>query len=345
MTRYAVKSILTQTSPGAFRAVACGLDGRPVRLFTQRWSGEGEPARYGAVMDARIRTFADELRGAFCELSSGEEAFLRLKSRNGLSQGAALRVKIESEARDDKLARVSKTEDPCIARDAFDLWRESNGVSAQVEMREDREAVTAAFDDVSSPTATLPNGGTLHVGRTRALTAFDVDTAGRLDKGSAGARALSINRDAITEMARQIGLRGLGGLMVLDCLSPINADASGRLRDTGRSAFEAYGLSNVRLLKPSPLGLLEASVPWRVRPIQDIRNDDLAETTLLDLFRDVQREADAQPNAFFEVALSEQVWRAYQARRSETDQALVEAFSGRVRLDKTTAEKSEVRRT
>lgn len=345
MTRYAVKSILTHTSPGAFRAVACGLDGRPIRLFTQRWSGEGEPARYGAIMDARIRTFSDELRGAFCELSSGEEAFLRLKSRDGLSQGAALRVKIQSEARDDKLARVATTEDPLIVRDAFDLWRQSIGVSGQVEMREDREAVSAAFVDVSSPMVTLPNGGTLHVSRTRALTAFDVDTAGRLDKGSAGARALSINREAVAEMARQIGLRGLGGLMVLDCVSPINADASGRLQDTGRTAFEAYGLSSVRVLKPSPLGLLEASVPWRVRPIQEIRSHDMAETTLLDLFRDVQREADAQPNAFFAVSLSEQVWRAYQARRLETDQALVKAFSGRVRLDKTTAEKSEVRRT
>ena len=344
MTPNAGKTILTQTSPGAFRAVACGQDGRPNRLFVQRWSGDGERARYGAIMEARVKTFADELRGAFCELSSGEEAFLRLKSRNGLTEGLALRVKIQSEARDEKLARVSITEDPLVARDAFDLWCDSIGVNAQVDVKEDRDAVAAAFDDISAPNVSLPNGGTLHIDRTRALIAFDVDTAGRLDKGSAGARALSITRDAVSEMARQISLRGLGGLVVLDCVSPINASAGERIRDAGRAAFEFNGLSKVKLLKPSPLGLLEASVPWTVRPVQDIRSDDMAETTLLDLLRDVQREADAQPNTFFEVLLCESVWRAYQKRKIETDRALVEAFSRRVSLVKTTADKNEVRR-
>ncbi|NQY14921.1 MAG: ribonuclease E/G [Henriciella sp.] len=286
----------------------------------------------------------DELRGAFCQLSNGEEAFLRLKARGGLSEGAAIRVKVQSEARTGKLARVATTDEPLADHEAFDLWRATIGAAQDTEIREDREAVEAAFDDVMSPNAVLPRGGTLHIARTRALTAIDVDTSGRIDKSSAGARALAVNRDAITEMVRQIGLRGLGGLFVLDCVSPINADAATRLRDTAREAFQIFGFPHAKVLKPSVLGLLEASTAWRVRPIDEILAETPDETTLLFLLRALQREADARTNAFFELCLNDQIWPTYLARKEDVDQALAEGFSGRVTVVKTDAEENEVRR-
>ena len=295
-------------------------------------------------MEARLRAFADQLRGAFCDLSNGEEAFLRLKDRAGLTEGAAIRVKVQSEARGEKLARVGLTDDPLIERPAFDLWRAMIGAPDDVELVEDRETVAAAFEDAVAPSVVLPGGGTLHIARTRALTAIDVDTAGRLDKGSAGARALAINRDAVTELARQVALRGLGGALVLDCVSPINADAADKIRAAGRAAFATYGLPQAQVFKPSPLGLLQASVAWQVRPIAEVQRDDPNETQLLEHLRDAQREAEARPSVFFELSLSEPIWRAYQARKAETDQALAETFSGRITVVKSTTEKSEIRR-
>jgi Ribonuclease G/E len=292
-----------------------------------------------------VRAFADELRGAFCELSTGQEAFIRLKARGGLSEGAAIRVRVQSEARADKLARVVITDEPLADQAAFDLWRAMIAASQDAEIREDRDAVGAVFDDVSSPTVVLSGGGTLHIARTRALTAIDVDTSGRGDKGSAAARALAINRDAVTEMVRQIGLRGLGGLFVLDCVSPINADAATRLRNTAREAFERNGFPHAKVLKPSVLGLLEASTAWRVRPIDEISSEQPAETKLLELLRALQREAEAQANGFFELCLNDEIWRTYMLRKREVDQALAEGFSGRVTVVKSNAEQNEARRT
>lgn len=342
MTQTDIVTVFTQTSPGALRAVACDATNRAVRLFSQRWGGVGQRARYGAVLDARLRTFADDLRGAFCELANGEESFLRLKSRDGLTEGQALRVRVESEARFEKLARVAVSDAALNSASSLDAWCLALGVGTASESIESTPQVEAAFDEALAPSLTLPSGGKLHIDRTRALTAFDIDTAGRQGKGSAAARALSLNQEAMKEMVRQIALRGLGGAFVLDCVSPLNESARQRLQSVGRQAFEELGLSNARVLKPSPLGLIEASLPWRVMPLEDVRGANPAETKLLDLLRQLQRDADAARTKFFRLSLGGRVWQAYQSRKSETDRALQDHFSGRVSVDESPNDNSEV---
>lgn len=341
MTRTETVTVYTQTSPGELRAVACDASGRAIRLYSERWRGDGDRARYGAVLEARLRKFADELRGAFCELPSGEPAFLRLKSRQGLTEGQAIRVFVESEARFEKLARVSITDADLKSASGLDLWSAALGVQTDTAT-ESAARVAAAFDDALAPSMTLPGGGKLHIERTRALTAFDIDTSGRRDKGSAGARALAINQDAIIETARQVALRGLGGAFVLDCVAPMNATAGDRLRSVGRQAFEELGLAPVKLFKPSPLGLLEASIRWRYMPVEDARAANPAETELLDLLRIVQRDADAARTKFFTLSLGDGAWQAYLGRKSETDLALRDSFAGRVSVCESATKKSEV---
>lgn len=334
--------ICTDTSPGEFRAVAIDPDGRAVRLFSERWSGEGARTRFGMVVDARLRAFADQLRGAFCELSTGEKVFLRLKSRDGLTEGMTLRVRVLSEARREKLARVAISDQEISKVTAFQAWRRDLGLSNEDAEIENSEAVTSATEEALSSSITLFGGGRIHIDRTRALTAFDIDTAGRLGKGSAAARALSINRDAVQDVARQISLRGLGGLFVMDCISPLNSETSERVRAAASLAFEQYGLLDGRVLKPSALGLLEASAPWRYMPLEDERDANPAETELLGLLRDVQREAIATPVKFYNLSLCGRVWKAYLTRKSETDQALHAQFGGRVLVGESSAQENKV---
>ncbi|MEL6692636.1 MAG: ribonuclease E/G [Pseudomonadota bacterium] len=330
MSSKSAPAIFTHTTPGELRAAAIGADGRAFKLFCQRWSGNGERARFGQIANARLRAFVDELQGAFLELSSGEEAFLRLKSRDGLTEGALLRVIVRSEARFEKLARVARIEGATNDRPAFELWCDQTlGGDAQ-RVREDPKRVSMAFDEALAPSITLPNGGRLHVERTRALTAFDIDTAGRRNKGSAGARALAANREAAIEMARQVSLRGLGGNLVLDCLDPLNATSRQEIQAMTQTVFKDLGVDGVKTVKPSSLGLLEASVPWRVMPIEEQISANLAEATLLNLLRDVHREAIAAPMQFFELRLGGPTWQAYLSRRTDADMAIKEHFGGRL---------------
>ena len=232
MTAHTASKIVRHEAPGEVRAAVLDPDGRPFRLFALRWRGVGEPARYGGTYTARLRKFADELCGAFLELDSGEEAFLRLKSRRDVTEGMALNVRVESEARQGKLARVMRVAEVSKHSDPFEHWCSQVSPGARCEIYADRDAVNAAFEEAFSKSVTLFGGGHLHIDRTRALTAFDLDTAGRAEKGSAGARALSINRDAAAEMARQVSLRNLGGNLVLDCVGPLNKK-SGDLNPRG----------------------------------------------------------------------------------------------------------------
>lgn len=334
--------IFTHHAPGETRAVAIGADGHPFRLFSERWSGNQDRARFGQVSNARLRAFADDLQGAFLQLTSGEEAFLRLKSRDGLNEGALLRVVVRSEARFEKLARVARIEGAMTERTAFQLWCEQMPAPSVSEVTEDHDRVAMAFDEAEAASTTLPNGGRLHIERTRALTAFDVDTAGRKGKGSAGARALAANREAAAEMVRQVSLRGLGGNLVLDCLEPLNAASRQQIQSAVQTAFNDLGLDGVKTLKPSPLGLLEASVPWRVMPMEDQINANPAETYLLELLRDGQREAIAAPMQFFELCLGGPTWQAYLSRRPDADKAIDKHFSGRLTVSESPGPDSRI---
>lgn len=334
--------IVRLDAPGEIRAAALNEAGQACQLFLERWSGVGAPARAGSVHAARLRAFADTIGGAFLELDSGEETFLRLKTRGQLTEGARLTVQIASEARDDKLARAIQTDAAADPVEAWSAWCAQSADDEPLPIEQDADRVEAAFDEALAPSVILPGGGQLHIDRTRALTAFDIDTSGRVQKGSAGARALSLNQVAVREAARQVGLRGLGGNLVLDCVDPVNRAAGEKIQAAAIQAFADHGYSGVKVLRPSPLGLLEISVPWRAAPLADRLSANPGETELLDLFRAAQRDAIANPTALYRLALSKSARHAYLDRRSEADTALKEAFGGRVSVSDTEAEASKV---
>lgn len=342
MTSSTKITIYVHHAPGETRAVATDLAGRPAHLFSQRWSGRDDRARFGDIMNARLRTFADDVQGAFVELASGEEAFLRLKARDGLTEGALLRVEVKSEMRHEKLARVTQVEGAITEGAAFERWCDALPYETKAVTEDGAEMVDAAFDDALSPAVTLTNGGRLFIEQTRALIAFDIDTAGRKGRGSAGARALALNRDAAREMARQVSLRGLGGNLVLDCVGPLTAAARNEIQLTTVSALKAVGVEAPKVLKPSPIDLLEASIPWRVRPLEDQINSDSGEAKLLELLRMAQREAAANPMQFYELCLGGAVWQAYQARRSDADATIQTHFVGRVAVSESPSSENRI---
>lgn len=76
--------------------------------------------------------------------------------------------------------------------------------------------VEAAIDAALSPTVALPSGGTLSIEPTRALTAIDVDTGGDARAGGQARAIRATNLEAAAEIARQLRLRNIGGLVAVD---------------------------------------------------------------------------------------------------------------------------------
>jgi ribonuclease E len=104
----------------------------------------------------------------------------------------------------------------------------------------------------------LPSGGAIVIDHTEALTAIDINSA-RATRGSdIEATALNTNLEAADEIARQMRLRDLGGLIVIDFIDMENSrnqrDVENRLRDALH-----YDRARVQTGKISRFGLLELS--------------------------------------------------------------------------------------
>ncbi|WP_394173152.1 ribonuclease E [Thalassotalea litorea] len=110
----------------------------------------------------------------------------------------------------------------------------------------------------------LPSGGSIVIDPTEALTSIDINSA-RATKGSdIEETAFNTNLEAAEEIARQLRLRDLGGLVVIDFIdmTPVRhqREVENRMRDAVRSDRARIQLSRI-----SRFGLLEMS-RQRLRP-------------------------------------------------------------------------------
>ena len=115
-----------------------------------------------------------------------------------------------------------------------------------------------------SRTVPLPSGGAIVIDHTEALVSVDVNSA-RATRGSdIEATAFNTNCEAAEEVARQLRLRDLGGLIVIDFIDMENAknqrEVETRLKDALR-----YDRARVQMGKISRFGLMELS-RQRLRP-------------------------------------------------------------------------------
>ncbi|MDD4887010.1 MAG: Rne/Rng family ribonuclease, partial [Thiomonas sp.] len=127
-----------------------------------------------------------------------------------------------------------------------------------------RFQIEQQIETAYSRTVNLPAGGAIVIDHTEALVAVDVNSA-RSTRGSAiEDTALRTNLEAADEVARQMRLRDLGGLIVVDFIDmeePRNQRAvEDRLRDAMRQ-----DRARVQVSKISKFGLLELS-RQRLRP-------------------------------------------------------------------------------
>src|SRR6187399_1037029 len=110
----------------------------------------------------------------------------------------------------------------------------------------------------------LPAGGAIVIDHTEALTAIDVNSARATRGGDIEETAYRTNLEAADEVARQLRLRDLGGLIVIDFIDMESAknqrEVETRLKDALR-----YDRARVQLGKISRFGLMELS-RQRLRP-------------------------------------------------------------------------------
>ena len=127
-----------------------------------------------------------------------------------------------------------------------------------------RFQIESQIESAFSHSVHLPSGGSLVIDHTEALVSVDVNSARATKGGDIEETALNTNLEAADEVARQLRLRDVGGLIVIDFIDMTPArnqrDVEHRLREALRQ-----DRARVQLGRISRFGLLEMS-RQRLRP-------------------------------------------------------------------------------
>ena len=157
-----------------------------------------------------------------------------------------------------------------------------------------RHQVESYLSGMFNPTLQLPSGGYIVIDTTEALVAVDVNSGRATKEGSIEQTALKTNLEAAEEVARQMRLRDLAGLIVIDFIDMEerrnNNAVEKRLKDklkTDRARIQVGRISGFGLLEMSRQRLRPGMLEATTQPCPSchgtglIRSDDSLALTIL----------------------------------------------------------------
>ena len=119
-----------------------------------------------------------------------------------------------------------------------------------------RYGVEEQIDKIYERSVALPSGGSIVIDPTEALTAIDVNSGKSTRGGSQEETALQTNLEAAAEVARQLRMRDVGGLIVVDFIDMRSIKAKKKVEKTIKDAMKVDRARN-NVGRISPNGLVE----------------------------------------------------------------------------------------
>ncbi|WP_040614993.1 Rne/Rng family ribonuclease [Oceanicola granulosus] len=163
-----------------------------------------------------------------------------------------------------------------------------------------RHQVESYLNSMFNPTVQLPSGGYIVIGVTEALVAIDVNSGRATKEGSIEQTALKTNLEAADEVARQLRLRDLAGLIVIDFIDmderKNNAAVEKRMKEklkTDRARIQVGRISGFGLLEMSRQRLRPGMLEATTQPCSHchgtglLRSDD---NVALSILRQIEEE-------------------------------------------------------
>ncbi|WP_235035579.1 ribonuclease E/G, partial [Roseomonas sp. 18066] len=127
-----------------------------------------------------------------------------------------------------------------------------------------RHGVDAQLDAMMSPTVQLKSGGYIVINQTEALVAIDVNSGRSTRDRHIEDTALRTNLEAADEVARQVRLRDLAGLVVIDFIDMESSRNDAQVERRLKEALK-FDRARIQVGRISHFGLLEMS-RQRLRP-------------------------------------------------------------------------------
>ena len=128
------------------------------------------------------------------------------------------------------------------------------------------------LNNIFEPTVKLKSGGYIVINPTEALVAIDINSGQSTKQLNIEKTALNTNIEAAEEIARQIKLRDLSGLIVIDFIDMINfynrRTVEKKMRESirkDRARIQIGRISNFGLLEMTRQRLREGSIKWETQ--------------------------------------------------------------------------------
>ncbi|MBB5514762.1 ribonuclease E [Rubricella aquisinus] len=167
-----------------------------------------------------------------------------------------------------------------------------------------RHQVEGYLNGMFNPTVQLKSGGYLVIGITEALVAIDVNSGRSTKEGSIEDTALKTNLEAADEVARQLRLRDLAGLIVIDFIDMDerrnNSAVEKRMKDalkSDRARIQVGRISSFGLMEMSRQRLRPGMIEAVTQPCANCQGTGIvrsADSVALGILRDLQEEGVRQ---------------------------------------------------
>ncbi len=213
-----------------------------VTLLLWRHSKAGQP-KPGEEFIGKITGIDKNMMAAFLDLGSGQSGFLRFTLDNKapkITEGMHIKCRVQRPPEPDKsaLVRFLSLADADIGRVKSVSFEDY--LKAKYQGIKTERAKVGGIEQACESEIDLPSGGLVTIEHTKAGTMIDIDTG--------TATKFKTAMEAAKEIPRQIGLRGIGGLILADFP---NLRAKKQRADVWQTFKDGFG-NDVEIVKIAP---------------------------------------------------------------------------------------------
>ncbi len=199
------------------------------------------------------------------------------------------------------------------------------------------------IERLTRPRVPLPSGGWITIEGTEALTAIDVNSGSFTASTGLEETSLKVNLEAAEEIGRQLRLRGIGGLIVIDFIHVSEAANIERLLETLRASM-TRDRTPTQISPMSEFGLVEITRKRLRDPLVKLTTEccrdcdhtgrkRTRESVAMDVIRRVEREARAVPGKLVQVRAAPEVVRWLEDHGDEVRGNLARRGAARVTFE------------
>ena len=168
-----------------------------------------------------------------------------------------------------------KTDNEEVYENLIQYYRTAN-ISMNISMYEDKDypyykllGLEAEISKLLNKKVWLKSGGFLMIEPTEAMVVVDVNTGKSIGKKNRDAHILKINLEAAKETARQLRLRNLSGIIMVDFINMESEDAKQKVVECLKSEFAKDKIST-HFIEITKLDVFEITRKKQRRPLHEL---------------------------------------------------------------------------